>query len=72
MHASPSNTCYPVLQATTHHHRKEPTMMTTVLHQLFPRVEIKSYHVEGNRSSESTWAEPTTKELDVHPDELMV
>jgi len=46
-------------------------MMTTVLHQLFPRVEIETYHVEGKRTSNVVWGDLASRELDIHPDELM-
>lgn len=45
--------------------------MTTVLHQLFPRVEIENYHVEGKRTSHVVWGDLASRELDIHPEELM-
>lgn len=46
-------------------------MMTTILHQLFPRVEIETYHVEGTKTSYVFWGDFSSKELNIHPDELM-
>ena len=46
-------------------------MYTTVLHQLFPRVELETFKPSGTSSTHHVWGEPTATELDVHPDELM-
>lgn len=46
-------------------------MYTTVLHQLFSRVELETYKPDGQRSKVVVWGEYAANDLDVHPDNLM-
>ncbi len=46
-------------------------MYTTILHQLFPRVEIESFKVNGDKADHVIWGEQGGKTLDIHPDLLM-
>jgi hypothetical protein len=46
-------------------------MYTTVLHQLFPRVEIETFKVNGDKTDHVIWGERGSKSLDIHPDLLM-
>jgi len=46
-------------------------MYTTVLHQLFPRVEIETYKADGDHAQHLIWGERGGKPLDIHPDLLM-
>jgi len=46
-------------------------MYTTILHQLFPRVEIETFKINGDHSQHVIWGEQGGKELDIHPDTLM-
>jgi hypothetical protein len=58
----------PVLTTIT---KRRTQMYTTILHQLFPRVEIESFKVEGDKVQHTIWAEQGGKSLDIHPDLLM-
>ncbi len=46
-------------------------MYTTVLHQLFPRVEIETFKLSGDKTDHVVWGEQGSKSLDIHPDLLM-
>ncbi|NQT64164.1 MAG: hypothetical protein HQ556_14490 [Candidatus Marinimicrobia bacterium] len=46
-------------------------MYTTVLHQLFPRVEIETFKVNGDHAEHVVWGERGGKSLEIHPDLLM-
>jgi len=51
--------------------KRRSTMYTTILHQLFPRVEIETFKINGDHSQHVIWGEQGGKELDIHPDTLM-
>ena len=51
--------------------KRRSTTYTTILHQLFPRVEIETFKINGDHSQHVIWGEKGGKELDIHPDTLM-
>lgn len=51
--------------------KRRSTMYTTILHQLFPRVEIETFKINGDHSQHVIWGKQGGKELDIHPDILM-
>jgi len=46
-------------------------MYTTILHQLFPRVEIETFKANGDAAQHVIWGERGGKDLEIHPDNLM-
>ena len=46
-------------------------MYSTILHQLFPRVEIETFKLNGDQATHVIWGERGGKDLGIHPDNLM-
>ncbi len=70
------------MTTSIHHQTEQPVttqptpnrrshMYTTILHQLFPRVEIETFKVNGDKADNVIWGEQGGKSLDIHPDLLM-
>ena len=60
-----------VPNSITTNNRRSKRMMTTILHQLFTRVEIETYKPSWTSSQRLIWGDYSSMEINVHPDDLM-
>ena len=58
----------PVISTIT---KRGKPMYTTILHQLFPKVEIETFKANEEAAQHVIWGEHGGKDLEIHPDNLM-